>query len=54
MTRSQVLTRLQKRNLNKDTFKAASVKHDRITQQEQSFAMVRTLLLSAVSLQFIT
>lgn len=54
MTQSQVLTRLQKRNLKNDTFKVASVKHDRITQQEQSFAMVRTLLLSAVSLHFIT
>lgn len=54
MTRSQVLTRLQKRNLKNDPFKVASVKHDRITQQEQSFAMVRTLLLSAVSPHFIT
>lgn len=51
MTQSQVLTRLQKRNLKNEV---ASVKHDRITQQEQSFAMVRTLLLSAVSLHFIT
>lgn len=54
MTQSQVLTRLQKRKLKNDSLKLASVKHDRITQQEQSFAMVRTLLLSAVSLHFIT
>lgn len=54
MTQSQVLTRLQKRKLKNDSLKVASVKHDRITQQEQSFAMVRTLLLSAVSLHFIT
>lgn len=49
MTQSQVLTRFQKRKLKNDTFKVASVRHDQITQQEQSFAMVRTLLLSAVS-----
>lgn len=54
MTQSQVLTRLQKRKLKNDTFKVASVRHDQITQQEQSFAMVRTLLLSAVSPHFIT
>ena len=54
MTQAQLLTRLKKRNLKNDTFKAASVKHDRITQQEQSFAMVRTLIISAVSLHLIT
>ncbi len=51
MTQSRVLTRLQKRKL-KDVSKVASVKQDQITQQEQSFAMVRTLLLSSVSIRF--